>query len=289
MDFENAGFPRKLPNRLQIQGYVQLRRVAWNPPVLAGHEGRHVLRDSRFFQKVIRKTRLRLQAGLLFPAPCRERGVAAFEAAIRFASAPIIRCCAAVGGSAALRMRHTPCGCRSAHLVGVRSNFRLPPVPSMRRAQQCRYFARSLPPRKRHSRLTTVRRGCCQITTRRDSWRSHVHRTHTAPRVQFFKLQTANVRGQGARPLAFSWGSKGDILSRERISPLSAAPHGVGKSRSLFGLLPLRAMRGKREDFSFEKPSLFTYFLLCRSNYSASCIAFAAATAFACASAEHCS
>ena len=110
-----------------------------------------------------------------------------------------------------------------------------------------------------------------------------------AQRVQSFKLQTRNVRGQGAAPLAFSWGSKGDILSRERISPLSAAPHGAGKSRSLFGLLPLRAMRGKREDFSFEKPSLFTYFLLCRSNYSASCIAFAAATAFACASAEHCS
>ena len=121
------------------------------------------------------------------------------------------------------------------------------------------------------------------VTTRRDSWRSHVHRTLTAQRVQFFKLQTANVRGQGAGPLAFSWGSKGDILSRERISPLSAAPHGVGKSRSLFGLLPLCAMRGKREDFSFEKPSLITYFLLCRSNYSASCIAFAAATAFACA------
>ena len=28
----------------------------------------------RFFQKVIRKARLRLQAGLFFPAPCRERG-----------------------------------------------------------------------------------------------------------------------------------------------------------------------------------------------------------------------
>ena len=39
--------------------------------------------------------------------------------AIRFASAPIIRC-------------------RSAHLVEVRSNHRLPPVPTMRRAQQCR-------------------------------------------------------------------------------------------------------------------------------------------------------
>ena len=93
-------------------------------------------------------------SGMQLPA----RSEAAFSIAIRFASVPIIRC-------------------RSAHLVGVRSKFRLPPVPLMRRAQQCRYFARSLPPRKRHSRLTAVRRGCCQITTRRDSWRSHVHRT----------------------------------------------------------------------------------------------------------------
>ena len=77
----------------------------------------------------------------------------------RFASAPTIRCCAAVGGSAALRMRHTPCGCRSADLVGVQPNFRLPPVSTMRRAQQCRYFASSLPPCYRHSRLTIVRRG----------------------------------------------------------------------------------------------------------------------------------
>ena len=71
---------------------------------------------------------------MLLPA----RGVAAFRTAIRFASAPIIRCCAAVGGSDALRMRHTPCECRSAHLVEVRSNFRLPPVSTMRRAKQCR-------------------------------------------------------------------------------------------------------------------------------------------------------
>ena len=186
-------------------------------------------------------------------------------------------------------MRYTPCGCRSAHLVGVQPNFRLPPVSTMRRAKQCRYFARSLPPRKRHSRLMTVRRGCCQITNSQGFMaKPCTPHPHCAARAA---LQAANPqwRGQGAGPLAFSWGSKGDILSRERISPLSAAPHGAGKSRSLFGLLPLRAMRGKREDFSFEKPSLFTYFLLCRSNYSASCIAFAAATAFACASAEHCS
>ena len=78
----------------------------------------------------------------------------------RFASAPTTRCCAAVGGSDALRMRHTPCGCRSAHLVEVRSNSRLSGHSTMRRAQQCRYFASSLPPSKRHSRLTIVRRGC---------------------------------------------------------------------------------------------------------------------------------
>ena len=88
------------------------------------------------------------------------RGEAALSAAIRLASAPTTRCCAAVGGSAALRMRHTPCGCRSAYLVEVRSNHRLPEHSSMRRAQQCRYFASSLPPSKRHSRLTIVRRGC---------------------------------------------------------------------------------------------------------------------------------
>ena len=70
---------------------------------------------------------------------------------------PLLR---SFGGSAALRMRHTPCGCRSAHLVEVQPNFRLPPVSTMRRAKQCRYFARSLPPFYRHSRLTTVRHGC---------------------------------------------------------------------------------------------------------------------------------
>ena len=73
-------------------------------------------------------------SGMRLPA----RGVAALGVARRFASAPIIRCCAAVGGSAALRMRHTPCGCRSAHLVEVQPNHRLSPVPTMRRAQQSR-------------------------------------------------------------------------------------------------------------------------------------------------------
>ena len=43
---------------------------------------------------------------------------------------------------------------------------------------------------------------------------------HLIPQAeQIFKIETANVRGQGARPLAFSWGCKGAILSRERMAP----------------------------------------------------------------------
>nr|DAV55615.1 MAG TPA: hypothetical protein [Caudoviricetes sp.] len=44
------------------------------------------------------------------------------------------------------------------------------------------------------------------ITRRRDSWRSHVHRTYIAQRVQSFKLQTANVGGRGVLPSSFSRG-----------------------------------------------------------------------------------
>ena len=117
---------------------------------------------------------------------------------------PLLR---SFGGSAALRMRHTPCGCRSAYLVGVQTNHRLPPVSTMRRALAMPHSVGSLPPSKRHSRLTIVRRGCKTVTIRRDSWRSHVHRTYTAQRVQLFEPQTANVRGRGGRPLVpFSWG-----------------------------------------------------------------------------------
>ena len=45
------------------------------------------------------------------------------------------------------------------------------------------------------------------VTSSRGSWRSHVHRTYIAQRVQLFKIETANVRGRGGRPLVpFSWG-----------------------------------------------------------------------------------
>ena len=153
-------------------------------------------------------------SGMQLPA----RGEAAFSIAIRFASAPTTRC-------------------RSAHLVEVHSNSRLPPVSTMRRAQQCRYFARSLPPSKRHSRLTAVRRGCEYLQIAEDSWRSHVHRAHTAQRVQFFKLQTANVRGRGVRPLAFLWGIQRGYSLRKENTPFGAATRTP---------LPLPRSRGKQ-------------------------------------------
>ena len=56
------------------------------------------------------------------------------------------------------------------------------------------------------------------VTTRRDSWRSHVHRTHTAQRVQSFKLQTGNVSGvEGEDPSPFSGDFKRGILFGKRI------------------------------------------------------------------------
>ena len=147
------------------------------------------------------------------------RGGAALGVAKRFASASTTRCCAAVGGFAALRMRYTPCGCRSACLVEVQTNFRLPEHSSMRRAQQCRYFASSLPPSKRHSRLTTVRRGCCQVATRRDSWRSHVHRTRlrSACSHSSYKLPMPGVEGPSPR---LSLGDSKGVFSSEREYPL---------------------------------------------------------------------
>ena len=147
------------------------------------------------------------------------RGVAAFRVATRLASAPTIRCCTAVGGFAALRMRHTPCGCRSAYLVGVQPNFRLPPVSTMRRAKQCRYFASSLPPSKRHSRLTIVRRGC----KRSRIAGIHGEAMYTAPdSAGCAALQATSYQGRRSRgkPPCLSPGVPKGVFSLEREYPL---------------------------------------------------------------------
>ena len=89
----------------------------------------------------------------------------------------------------------------------------------MRRAQQCRARRQSavvLPSHAPHdskARLQTV-------TTRRDSWRSHVHRTrlHSACSSSSPKLPMCGVEGEG--PSSFLSGVvKGDTIFREREYP----------------------------------------------------------------------
>ena len=132
-------------------------------------------------------------------------------------------------------MRHTPCGCRSAHLVEVQPNFRLLPVPTMRRAKQCRYFARSLPPSKRHSRLTTVRRGCdlSRIAEIHGEAMYTALTLRSACSSSSYRLPMCGVKGQG--PLPFSGGSKGGILFGKRIPPLPRVPTAVGQNTAPFG------------------------------------------------------
>ena len=136
---------------------------------------------------------------------CPDRGVAAFGVARRFgllllsaAALPILWECTVIS----VYRQSLQCGERS------NAAFR----------KQSAAEKTSLAPHDSKARLLLV-------TSSRGSWRSHVHRTYFAQRVQFFELQTANVRGQGARPLAFSWGSKGDILfPRKENIPLDRTP-----------------------------------------------------------------
>ena len=165
------------------------------------------------------------------------RGDAAFRVAIRFASAPTIRC-------------------RSAHLVEVETNLLLPTmhtVSIMRTAasEAMPHSASCLPPSKRHSRLTTVRRGCCQVATRRDSWRSHVHRTRlrSACSHSSYKLPMPGVEGPSPR---LSLGDSKGVFSSEREYPLwcrgahAALPPALTREKvQSFGYPSLRAARGK--------------------------------------------
>ncbi len=119
-------------------------------------------------------------------------------------------------------MRHTPCGCRSAHLVEAHSNFRLPPVPTMRRAPAMPHPAGSLPPSKRHSRLTIVRRGCDLSRIAE----IHGEAMYTAPdsasaaALRDTDCQCAGSRGKAPRPFLLG-GVRGDVLfpRKENIPP----------------------------------------------------------------------
>ena len=127
----------------------------------------------------------------------------------------------------------------------------MPPVPrtslKRRRAQQCRRPHRSPPPIYRHTRATECAR-LMDASKRRGSWRSHVHRTSTAQRVQSFELQARNVGGRGGRPSPFSGGSKGGILFGKRIPPLPrAAPSALPSPAPSKGENQKGASSSKRE------------------------------------------
>ena len=190
------------------------------------------------------------------------RGDAAFRATIRFASAPTTCCCAAVGGSAALRMRHTPCGCRSAHLVEVQTNLLLPTmhtVSIMRTAA-----SEAMPLRQAIPGLieSEVERSYVRVMNRRQSDsedRSKSNRLDIKQgrhlirqALQFFELLACNGGGRGALPSPFSGGFKGGILFGKRIPPLvsrrarrSPSRAYAGKGAALSGYPSLRAARGK--------------------------------------------
>ena len=162
------------------------------------------------------------------------RGKAAFSIAIRLASASIIRC-------------------RSAHLVEVRSNHRLLPVSTMRRAQQCRIphavcrQQTSHAPHGSKARLQDVTnrrrfmaKPCTPHLITRKGYATSVRqqscqRLCNAQRVQLFELQSGNVGGRGVLPSPFSGGSKGGILFGKRIPPLPRVPTAVGQNTAPLG------------------------------------------------------
>ena len=134
-------------------------------------------------------------SGMRMPA----RGGAAFSIAIRLASASIIRC-------------------RSADLVGVLTNIRLPEHSTMRRAPAMPLFRTQFAAERTSHAPHGSKARLRLVTTCRDSWRSHVHRTYTAQRVQLFKPKTGNGN------LSLGGFKGGYSLSRKRVSPFCPFP-----------------------------------------------------------------
>ena len=163
------------------------------------------------------------------------RGKAAFSIAIRLASASIIRC-------------------RSADLVGVLTNIRLPEHSTMRRAPAMPLFRTqsaavltSHAPHDSKARLQNAHdsqglmaKPCTPHPITRKGYATSVRqqscqRLCNAQRVQLFELQSGNVGGRGVLPLPFSGGSKGGILFGKRIPPLPRVPTAVGQNTAPFG------------------------------------------------------
>ena len=140
--------------------------------------------------------------------------------------------------------------CRSASLAVVQPNHRLPEHSTMRRAQQCRYFARSLPPRKRHSRLTIVRRGC----KRSRLAGIHGEAMYTAPTLRSacsyssLRLPMCGVKGHG--PLRSLGGPRGPFSHVREWPPYPcSAIAAASPSRAVRGKLPHPLGKSKKCNF----------------------------------------
>ena len=120
----------------------------------------------------------------------------------------------------------------------------------MRRAQQCRARRQSaavLPSHAPHDSKARVQ----LVTTRRDSWRSHVHRTRlrSACSSSSPKLPMCGVEGEG--PSSFLSGVvKGDTLFREREYPPFTHSRTVRDSSSCSGAGKYFYASGVRTPFS---------------------------------------
>ena len=121
-------------------------------------------------------------------------------------------------------MRHTPCGCRSAHLVEVRSNHRLPEHSTMRRAPAMPLFRKqsaaevtSLAPHDSKARLLSGRDS--------QGFMAKPCTPHLIPQAaQLFELQSRNVGVEGDSPRLSLGDSKG-VFSSEREYPLWCRAH----------------------------------------------------------------
>ena len=141
-------------------------------------------------------------SGMRLPA----RGVAALGVARRFASAPIIRC-------------------RSAHLVEVQPNFRLPEHSTMRRALAMPLF-RTQSAAKQTSHAPHDSKARLQDVTNCRRFMAKPCTPHLIPQAaQLFKIETANVGGRGVLPSRSLGGSRGPFSHVREWPPWCCGAH----------------------------------------------------------------
>ena len=199
---KGSRFPAPFLLRAGAEGTQRQRRCTNATPIFFPEKGNGRRPSKRkAFRLAVSILNGLYASGMEVPA----RGVAALGVAIRFG---LLLLSAVAQPLAAL----LPYGCGTP-LAGAALpiSWECSLIPVYRQSPQCgersnaafgRQSAAKLPSHAPHGSKARLR----VVSNSRGSWRSHVHRTYTAQRVQSFKLQTANVRGQGARPLAFLWG-----------------------------------------------------------------------------------